>query len=126
MLNPEEHRERCSARRRGDRELPRRRGWRLGDRAESRVQCEWRKPARAEVFLGLHGRDDAIHVYADRVGRSDRSDLRVSVPGLKLQLAPARDDIASETKSIAEPPDRGDGFRSEEHTSELQSLRHLV
>jgi hypothetical protein len=103
MLNTVENRERRGARGSGKREQPRRRWGCLGDRTECRMQGGWGKPTSVEVLHCPHGRDDTIHVHADRIGRPDRNDLCVSVPGLTLQLAPARDDAASEAQSIAEP-----------------------
>src|SRR5438045_9176190 len=60
--------------------------------------------------LSLH---DALPIYSGQPSRRRRSDASV------LRKTPGA--ASAKTPSLA-----SDGVRSEEHTSELQSLRHLV
>src|SRR5262245_36341092 len=110
MLNPEENRQRCSARRGGEREQPRRRGGRPGDGDESRTQCGGRKPTGAEVFLCPHGGDNTIHVYAGRVSRREQDEPRILISGVQLQPPPARNVFGGQPGGTAQPLGRLDRF----------------
>src|SRR5437899_7522098 len=76
--------------------------------------CFFTHPATTEIYtLSLH---DALPISQDAAAWSERC-LRYFQGFSQRPLPDARAAVAA---------DRGEPARSEEHTSELQSLRHLV
>src|SRR2546425_2101109 len=119
MLDSKEHRQRSAAGRSGKREQPGRRRRRVRNRADRLQYGRLRKPASADLVDCPHGGGHTVHVHAGGIGRLDGDESGPPVSRLKLQLSPASNDGGVQIKIVAEP-------RSEEHTSELQSLAYLV
>jgi hypothetical protein len=94
MLDTEDNRQRCSTRSRCKREQPCRRRRRLENCADHLTHKLRRQPPALDIFDRSHCRSHAIHIHTGRNG-GQLTEARAIVPiEVKLQLPPARLEVA--------------------------------